>query len=86
MTRNLAQDFGPEIRINAIEPGTIMTEALVPYLTPERNERMLASTPLGRLGQPEDIAASALFLVSPASSWITGKILGVDGGVEAPNF
>jgi len=47
---------------------------------------MLASTPLGRLGQPEDIAASALFLVSPASSWITGKILGVDGGVEAPNF
>jgi 7-alpha-hydroxysteroid dehydrogenase len=86
MTRNLAQDFGPAIRINAIEPGTIMTEALAPFLTPERTERMLSSTPMGRLGQPEDIAASALFLVSPASSWITGKILGVDGGVEAPNF
>lgn len=86
MTRNLAQDFGPAIRINAIEPGTIMTEALAPFLTPERNERMLASTPMGRLGQPEDIAAAALFLVSPASAWITGKILGVDGGVEAPNF
>jgi 7-alpha-hydroxysteroid dehydrogenase len=86
MTRNLAQDFGPAIRINAIEPGTIMTEALAPFLTPERTERMLSSTPMGRLGKPEDIAASALFLVSPASSWITGKILGVDGGVEAPNF
>lgn len=86
MTRNLAQDFGPAIRINAIEPGTIMTEALAPFLTPERTERMLSSTPMGRLGQPEDIAASTLFLVSPASSWITGKILGVDGGVEAPNF
>ena len=86
LTRNLAQDLGPAIRVNAIEPGTIMTEALAPFLTPERTERMLSSTPMGRLGQPEDIAASALFLVSPAASWITGKILGVDGGVEAPNF
>ncbi len=86
MTRNLAQDFGPTVRINAIEPGTIMTEALAPFLTPERKERMCTTTPMGRLGQPEDIAAAALFLVSPASSWITGKILGVDGGVEAPNF
>lgn len=86
MTRNLAQDFGPTVRINAIEPGTIMTEALAPYLTPERKERMCNTTPLGRLGQPEDIAAAALFLVAPASAWITGKILGVDGGVEAPNF
>ena len=86
MTRNLAQDFGPTVRINAIEPGTIMTEALAPFLTPERKERMCSTTPMGRLGQPEDIAAAALFLVSPAASWITGKILGVDGGVEAPNF
>ena len=86
MTRNLAQDFGPDVRINAIEPGTIMTEALAPYLTLERKERMCTTTPMGRLGQPEDIAAATLFLVAPASSWITGKILGVDGGVEAPNF
>ena len=86
MTRNLAQDFGPEVRINAVEPGTIDTEALAPFLTPERLKRMLASTPLGRLGQPEDIAAAVLFLCSPAAAWITGKVLGVDGGVEAPNF
>lgn len=86
MTRCLAQDFGPTVRINAIEPGTIMTDALAPFLTPERKERMERTTPLARLGRPEDIAAAALFLASPASSWVTGKVLGVDGGVEAPNF
>ena len=66
--------------------GTIETEALAPYLTPERRERMVSTTPLQRLGQPEDIANAAVFLASPAASWITGKVLGVDGGVEAPNF
>lgn len=86
MTRNLAQDYAPLVRINAIEPGTIMTDALAPYLTPERKEGMLNRTPMASMGQPEDIAAAALFLASPASRWITGKILGVDGGVEAPNF
>jgi 7-alpha-hydroxysteroid dehydrogenase len=86
LTRNLAQDFGPLVRINAIEPGTILTDALAPFLTPERRERMEKTTPLGRLGQPEDIAAAVLFLSAPASSWITGKVLGVDGGLEAPNF
>ncbi|GAB1386379.1 SDR family oxidoreductase [Melaminivora sp.] len=86
LTRNLAQDLGPQLRINAIEPGTILTDALAPFLTPERQERMLRTTPLGRLGQPEDIAAATVFLASPAASWITGKVLGVDGGVEMPNF
>lgn len=86
MTRNLAQDYAPHVRINAIEPGTIETQALAPFLTPERRERMERSTPMGRLGRPEDIAAAALFLLSPAAGWITGKVLGVDGGVEAPNF
>ena len=86
MTRNLAQDYAPHVRINAIEPGTIETPALAPFLTPERRERMERSTPMGRLGRPEDIAAAALFLLSPAAGWITGKVLGVDGGVEAPNF
>lgn len=86
MTRNLAHDFAPTVRINAIEPGTILTEALAPYLNADRTERMLANTPMGRMGQPEDIAGAAVFLLSPAAAWITGKILGVDGGVEAPNF
>ena len=86
LTRNLAQDYAPHIRINAIEPGTIMTDALAPFLTPERKQALLDGTPMGCLGQPEDIAAAALFLASPAARWITGKILGVDGGVEAPNW
>ena len=86
MTRNLAQDYAPLIRINAVEPGTVMTDALARYLTPERLERMIKSTPLARMGQPEDIAAAVCFLCSPAASWITGQVLGVDGGVGAPNF
>lgn len=86
LTRNLAQDHAPHIRINAIEPGTILTDALAPFLTPERKQALIEGTPLGCLGQPEDIAAAALFLASPAARWITGKILGVDGGVEAPNW
>ena len=84
MTRNLAQDFAPHLRINAIEPGSVMTDALAPFLKPERRASMLERTPLGRLGEVEDIAAAVLFLASPASAWITGKILGVDGGAEAP--
>lgn len=86
LTRNLAQDLGPTIRVNAIEPGTILTDALAPFLSPERQDRMIKTTPLGRMGQPQDIASAVVFFASPASSWITGKILGVDGGVEAPNF
>ncbi|SFA82140.1 7-alpha-hydroxysteroid dehydrogenase [Collimonas sp. OK607] len=84
MTRNLAQDFAPHVRINAIEPGAIKTDALARYLTPEREEVMLRVTPMGSLGQPEDIAAAVVFLASPASRWITGKVLGVDGGSEVP--
>lgn len=84
MTRNLAQDFAPHVRINAIEPGSILTDALAPHLTPERKAAMLERTPLARLGEVEDIAAAVLFLASPASSWITGRIIGVDGGAESP--
>ena len=47
---------------------------------------MTSSTEVARMGQPEDIANAALFLVSPAPGWVTGKVLGVHGGVEAPNF
>jgi 7-alpha-hydroxysteroid dehydrogenase len=86
MTRNLAQDLAPHVRINAIEPGTIMTDALAPHLTPERKANMLRLTPMAELGQPEDIAAAAVFLVSPAARWITGKVLGVDGGAETTTW
>lgn len=81
LTRNMAFDLGPKgIRVNAIAPGAIRTEALASVLTPEIETAMLRHTPLGRLGQPQDIAHAALFLCSPASSWISGQILTVSGG------
>ena len=81
MTRNLAQDFGPTVRINAIEPGTIMTEALAPFLTPERKERMCNTTPMGRLGQPEEIANVYAFLASDEASYVNGAVIEVSGGM-----
>ena len=84
MTRNLAQDFAPHVRINAIEPGAIRTDALAGYLTPELEASLVRASPMGSLGEPEDIAAAVLYLASPAARWVTGKILAVDGGAEAP--
>jgi len=83
LTRLLAQDFAPHIRVNAIAPGPVVTEALGKYLTAEVREAMEKRTPLARLGSVEDIAAAALYLATPASSWMTGKTLELDGGAEA---
>ncbi|WP_414474432.1 7-alpha-hydroxysteroid dehydrogenase [Microvirga sp. M2] len=81
LTRNMAFDLGPQgIRVNAIAPGAIRTDALASVLTPEVEKAMLRHTPLGRLGRPEDIANAALFLCSPAASWISGQVLTVSGG------
>lgn len=81
LTRNMAFDLGPDnIRVNAIAPGAIRTAALESVLSPEIEKAMLKHTPLARLGQASDIASAALFLVSPASSWISGQILTVSGG------
>lgn len=81
LTRNIAFDLGPMgIRVNAIAPGAIKTQALSTVLTPEIEQAMLKRTPLGRLGDAQDIANAALFLCSPASSWISGQVLTVSGG------
>jgi 7-alpha-hydroxysteroid dehydrogenase len=81
LTRNIAFDLGPKgIRVNAIAPGAIRTEALAKVLTPDVEAAMLTRTPLERLGEPEDIAHAALFLCAPASAWISGQILTVSGG------
>lgn len=81
LTRNIAFDLGPMgIRVNAIAPGATKTDALMSVLTPEVEKAMLKHTPLGRLGQPQDIANAALFLCSPAAAWISGQILTVSGG------
>ena len=81
LTRNIAHDLGPMgIRVNAIAPGAIRTAALASVLTPEIETTMLKHTPLKRLGEAEDIARAALFLCSPAASWISGQLLTVSGG------
>lgn len=81
LTRNVAFDLGPRgIRVNAIAPGAIKTAALMSVLTPEIEKAMLRHTPLGRLGETRDIAHAALFLCSPASSWVSGQVLTVSGG------
>jgi len=81
LTRNIAFDLGPMgVRVNAIAPGAIRTAALATVLTPEIEKAMLKHTPLGRLGEAQDIANAALFLCAPASSWISGQVLTVSGG------
>ncbi|MFM7448432.1 MAG: 7-alpha-hydroxysteroid dehydrogenase [Leptolyngbyaceae cyanobacterium] len=81
LTRNIAFDLGPKnIRVNAIAPGAIKTDALATVLTPEVEKVMLKHTPLARLGEPNDIAYAALFLCSPAASWVSGQVLTVSGG------
>ena len=87
MTRLLAFDLAPRVRVNAIAVGSVATSALEIVLTNEdlRTE-MVDKTPMRRLGETDDIAIAALYLASPASSFVTGKILEVDGGIEAPNL
>lgn len=82
LTKLLAQDFAPDIRVNAIAPGPILTAALQGVASDEVLKTMAQNTPLKRIGQPDDIAAAALYLASPASSWVTGKVIEVDGGAE----
>ena len=84
LTRQLAVECGRYgIRVNALAPGLIVTEAFAPRLTEEDVRLTLEAYPLGRLGQPEDVAHAALFLASDASAFITGHDLVVDGGLTA---
>ncbi|MGZ4786065.1 MAG: SDR family oxidoreductase [Acidimicrobiales bacterium] len=87
MTRLLAADLAPKVRVNAIAVGSTATSALEVVLeNDEIHDEMVRRTPLRRLGQPEDIALAALYLSSPAASWITGTVLEVDGGLEEANL
>ncbi len=81
LIRNIAFDLGPRgIRINGIAPGATRTDALESVLNDAIQKKMLEHTPIQRLGEPQDMANAALFLCSPAASWISGQILTVSGG------
>lgn len=85
MTRELAVIHARQgIRVNALCPGPLQTELLMKYLdTPEKRQRRLVHIPMGRFGQAAEIAQAALYLASPASSFMTGAALLVDGGITA---
>lgn len=86
MTRLLASEFAPRVRVNAIAVGATLTDALAPFLSDDTKSQMEALTPMRRLGTVEDIALATLYLASPASSWVTGKVFEIDGGTERTNW
>jgi 7-alpha-hydroxysteroid dehydrogenase len=86
-TRLAAADLSPLIRVNAIAVGSIATSALdIVMQTDELRTAIEESTPLQRIGDPADIAAAVVYLASEAGSYITGKVLEVDGGIGAPQL
>jgi len=80
LTKNMALDYAADkVRVNCLCPGFVNTPLLA-SLPPERRAKLTALHPLGRLGEPEDVAHMALFLISDQASWITGQAIAVDGG------
>jgi len=87
LTRNMAPELAPRVRLNAIDVGGVATRSLEVVLTDDALRRQfLDGTPMRRPGEPEDIACAVLYLVSEASSWVTGKVFEVDGGTESPSI
>jgi 7-alpha-hydroxysteroid dehydrogenase len=86
-TRLAATDLAPRVRVNAIASGSVATSALEIVTTnAELRSIMESNTPLRRIGDPQDIAATVLYLASPAGAFVTGRVLEVDGGTDAPNL
>jgi 3-oxoacyl-[acyl-carrier protein] reductase len=81
LTHCLSRELGRmNIRVNAIAPGPTDTEALNAQTPKGYMDNMVAQIPISRLGQPKDMAEACLWLLSDASSWVSGQLLGVDGG------
>ena len=87
---HMAQNYSPRIRINAVAPGFFVTEQnrnlLIDGKTGELTERgrsIIAHTPMGRFGEPGDLIGATLWLLSPASAFVTGIVVPVDGGFSA---
>jgi 7-alpha-hydroxysteroid dehydrogenase len=86
LTRLLAVELAPKVRVNGIAPGVVETDGLNRFLNNELRRRIRSATPLQRLSTVADVANTARWLASPAASYITGKIIEVDGGAQAPTF
>jgi len=86
-TKMAARDLAPRIRVNGIYVGSILTSALE-YVAgqPELMNQLETKTPLGRVGEPEDIAAGVLYLASKAGQYVTGKLIEIDGGIQQPTL
>jgi 7-alpha-hydroxysteroid dehydrogenase len=86
-TRLAAADLSPRIRVNAIAVGSVATSALQIVMDNDAiRTQMEQATPMGRIGDPDDIAAAVVYLASPAGAYVTGKVLEVDGGLGRPNL
>ena len=80
LTRHLARELAPDVRVNCVAPAAVENDRMRAAMTDEQLGGLGASFPLGRIGQPADVAAAVLFLASQASSWITGATLDIAGG------
>lgn len=86
-TRLAARDLAPKIRVNAIAVGSVATSALELVLDDEATRAQMEQvTPLRAIGDPDHIAATVLYLASPAGGYVTGKVVEVDGGLDQPNL
>jgi NAD(P)-dependent dehydrogenase (short-subunit alcohol dehydrogenase family) len=85
LTVNFAKELGPRIRVNCVMPGAVPTEIMMTAMKLEDKDlpalEKRLRLPAGRLGTPEDLGAAVLYLVSPAAAWVTGQVIGIDGGM-----
>ncbi len=81
LSKHLAAEMGPRgIRVNCLAPSAVLNEKMATAMTDEQRDQLAAAFPLGRLGQPDDVAAAAVFLLSEHASWLAGVTLDVSGG------
>ena len=83
VARTLAAEWAPQVRVNCLAPALTETPLSANFFsTDEKRAAMAAKYPLGRTGVPADLASMAKFLLDPANSWVTGQVIGIDGGMS----